>query len=109
MPGEFYLKNWAELFFFILLVIGFIFSLLTPSAVLSYALIFTAGMMGGRLMYERKNKLQFPYYLMIVGFLIGYLIGAYYGNRNVMIILFIIGGLLSYYLHDTGIIRDVRY
>ena len=105
----FYLRSWAELFFFILLVIGFLFSLLTPSAVLSYALIFVAGMMGGRLMYERKNKLQFPYYLMIVGFLIGYLLGAYYGNRNVMILLFVIGAFVSYYLHESGIIRDVRY
>ena len=105
----FYLRSWAEVFFFILLVIGFLFSLLTPSAVLSYALIFTAGMMGGRLIYERKDKLQFPYYLMIAGFLIGYLLGAFYGNRNVMILLFVIGGFLSYYLHDSGVIRDVRF
>lgn len=105
----FYLRSWAELFFFILLVLGFLFSLLTPSAVLSYALVFCVGMMGGRLMYERKKKLQFPYYLMIVGFLIGYLLGAYYGNRNVMILLFVIGGFLSYCLHDSGIIKDVRY
>ncbi len=109
MALKFYLRNWAELFFFILLIIGFLFSLLTPSAVLSYALIFCGGMMGGRLLYERKNKLQFPYYLWIIGFLIGYLLGAYYGNRNVMIILFVIGILLSYSLHDSGIIRDVRY
>ena len=104
-----YVRNWAEMGFFTLLVIGFLFSLLTPSAVLSYALVFTAGMMGGRLMYERKERLTFPYYLMIVGFLIGYLLGAFYGNKNVMIILFVIGGFLSYYLHDSGMIKDVRY
>ncbi|MFH1642011.1 MAG: hypothetical protein ABIC04_03870 [Nanoarchaeota archaeon] len=104
-----FFKSWAEVMFFALLVIGFLFSLLTPSAVLSYALIFCAGMMGGRLIFERKDKLQFPYYLMIFGFLIGYLLGAFYGNRNVIVILFVIGGFLSYYLHDSGIIRDVRY
>lgn len=97
------------MFFFVLLVLGFLFSLLTPSAVLSYALIFTVGMAGGRLMFERKNRLTFPYYLMLIGFLIGYLLGAFYGNRNIMVLLFIIGGFLSYYLHDSGIIRDVRY
>jgi hypothetical protein len=105
----FYQRNWAELFFFILIVIGFLFSLLTPSAVLSYALIFAAGMMGGRLLFERKGKLNFPYYLMLIGFLIGYLLGAYYGNRNVMILLFIIGAFLSYYLHDSGVIKDVSF
>jgi len=108
MAGRYY-RNWAEIFFFILLVIGFLLSLATPSAVLSYALIFVAGMMGGRLIYERKDKLQFPYYLMIIGFLIGYILGAFYGNRNVIIILFVLGGFLSYILHDKGYIRDVRY
>jgi hypothetical protein len=109
MAGAWFFRNWAEFFFFVLLVIGFLFSLLTPSAVLSYGLIFAAGMMGGRLLYERKNKLGFPYYLMLIGFLIGYLLGAFYGNRNIMILLFVIGAFLSYYLHDSGIIRDVRY
>ena len=113
MPGKAHTKmaslfqrNWTEMFFFALLVIGFLFSLATPSAVLSYALIFVVGMMGGRLIYQRKNKLKFPYYLMIIGFLIGYIFGALYGNRNIMIILFVIGAFLSYYLHDKGIIQD---
>jgi len=101
-------KRWAELFFFILLVMGFLFSILTQNLVLSYSLIFVAGMVGGRLIYERKNKLQLPYYLMTMGFLIGYLLGAFYGNRNVMIILFILGSLISYYLHDKGYIQDIN-
>jgi len=104
-----YMYDWGELFFFFLLIVGFLLSLLTPSAVLSYALIFCLGMMGGRLIFERKERLQFPYYLMLIGLLIGYLLGAYYGNRNIMLILFIIGAFLSYYLHDSGVIRDVRY
>ena len=99
--------KWVELFFFVLVIIGFLFSVLTRNPVLSYALIFVAGMIGGRLMYERKNKFQLPYYLMIIGFLIGYLLGAFYGNRNVMIILFILGSLISYYLHDKGYIHDI--
>jgi len=101
--------EWAELFFFILIIIGFLFAVLTKNPVLSYALIFVAGMFGGRLLFQRKNKLQLPYYLMIIGFLIGYILGAYYGNRNVMIILFILGSLISYYLHDKGYIRDIPY
>ncbi|MBU0615769.1 MAG: hypothetical protein KJ601_06770, partial [Nanoarchaeota archaeon] len=91
-------KNWAEVLFFSLLVIGFVVSLLAGSAVISYLIIFLIGMMAGRLMFERKGKLKFAYYLIIIGFLIGYILGAFYGSRNIMIILFVLGGLLSYYL-----------
>jgi len=104
-----FFENWVEFFFFVLLVIGFMLSILAPSAFLSYIMIFACGGMAGRLMYERKKKLQFPYYLIIVGFLIGYIIGAYYGNKVVILTLFLLGGILSYYLHDKGVIRDVRY
>jgi len=99
--------KWVELAFFILIILGFIFSILTRNLVLSYSLIFVAGMGSGRLLFERKNKLQLPYYLMIIGFLIGYILGAFYGNRNVMIILFILGSFISYYLHDKGYIQDI--
>ena len=109
MATGYFFRNWAEIIFFVLLIIGFLFSLAAPSAVLSYITIFAAGMMAGRLIYERKQKLQFPYYLIIIGFLIGYLIGARYGNWQVIIVLFVLGSLLSYYMHDKGIIRDVRY
>ena len=80
--GDFYFGSWAELFFFILLVIGFFLSLLAPSAVVSYLMIFALGMMAGRLIYERKNKIQFPYIMIIAGFVIGYLIGIYYGSNS---------------------------
>ncbi|MBU0629134.1 MAG: hypothetical protein KKC75_08155 [Nanoarchaeota archaeon] len=106
MAGYFF-KNWAEIIFFILLVIGFLFSLAAPSAALSYAIIFVAGMAGGRLIYSRRKDMIFPYILILVGFLIGYLIGSRYGNWQVTLVLFILGNLLSYYLHERGIIRDI--
>lgn len=109
MAGDFYFRNWAELFFFVLLVIGFFLSLLAPSAVISYLMIFVLGMMSGRLIYERKQKLQFPYYLIVVGLLIGYLLGAYYGNKRIILTLFILGMITSYFLHNRGIIHDLRY
>lgn len=108
--GEFYFESWAELFFFVLLVIGVIFAIIMHfSAILSYILIFICGLMGGRMIYERKKKLQFPYYLIIAGFLVGYIIGAYYGNKILMIALFIIGGIISYLIHDRGIIHDTPF
>jgi len=104
-----YHKNSAEILFFVLLVIGFIISLFSGSAIISYLIIFITGMMAGRLIFERKGKLKFAYYLITIGFLIGYILGAFYGNRNITIILFILGALLSYYLHDRKIIKTTQY
>ena len=107
----FYFKNWAEFFFFIVMVIGFIVSIWATSfsAIISYIVVFLSGMIGGRLLYYRKQKLVFPYYIIIIGFLIGYLIGTYYGSRQVVVILFILGVLFSYHLHNKGYIRDVPF
>ncbi len=105
---EFY-RSWMEFFFVVLMFIGILVALATPSAAISYAIIFLAGMFAGRLIYERRNNIKLPYFLIIAGFVIGYLIGIYYGNRRVMIVLFVIGAILSYKLYDKKILRDVRF
>ncbi len=107
--ADFYFRNWAEVFFFILLVLGFLIALAAPSAVISYIVIFISGLIAGRLMYDRKDKGVFPYFLIIIGFFIGYLLGAYRGEREVMSVLFILGALIGYYIYDKGILRDLRY
>ena len=105
---EFY-KNWMEFFFLVLMIIGILIALSAPSAIISYIVIFLSGMFAGRLIYERKNKIQFPYFMIIAGFFIGYLIGVYYGSRRVVIALFVIGAILSYKLYDKKILRDTRF
>ncbi|MBW2980107.1 hypothetical protein KY360_01670 [Candidatus Woesearchaeota archaeon] len=109
MVAGFFFKNWAEVFFFILLVLGFLVALATPSAVMSYIVIFICGLIAGRLIYDRKNKGLFPYFIIIIGFLIGYLLGAYRGEREVMSVLFVIGALIGYYVYDKGVLRDLRF
>ena len=91
------------------MVLGILVALASPSAVISYFIIFLVGMFAGRLVYERKKKIQLPYFLIIAGFVIGYLIGVYYGNRRLMIILFVIGAILSYNLYEKKILKDVRF
>lgn len=84
-------------------------ALTAPSAVISYIIIFISGMVEGRLIYDRKKKLTIPYYIIIIGFMIGFLIGTVYGSRKVVIVLFILGILLSYHLHNKGYIRDFSF
>lgn len=105
---EFY-KNWMELLFLALMVIGVLIALSAPSAAISYLIIFLSGMFAGRLIYERKNKLQLPYFMIIAGFVVGYLLGVYYGSRRIVIALFVIGAVLSYKLYDKKVLKDTRF
>lgn len=105
---QFY-KNWMEFFFFALMVAGVVIALAAPSAVISYVIIFISGALAGRLIFERKHKMRFPYLMIIAGFVIGYLIGVYYGSRRVVIALFVIGAVLGYKLYDKGILKDTRF
>jgi len=98
-------EDWAEMLFFTLLVIGFIVAAWAGSAVIVYLTIFLCGMMAGRLIYHRKKKLKFPYFLITLGFLFGYILGAFCGNKAVILIVFIVGVIISYRLHNKGIIK----
>lgn len=105
---DFY-KNWTEFFFAVLMVIGILIALLAPSAVISYAIISLSGIFAGRLIYERRHKIQLPYFMIIVGFVIGYLLGVYYGSKRVVIVLFVIGAIIGYKLYEKGVIKDIRF
>jgi hypothetical protein len=107
--SEFFFKSWAEFIFFILMILGFVIALSAPSAVISYIVVFLSGMIGGRLLYQRKKRLTIPYYLILIGFILGYAIGTYYGSRQVVIILFVLGILFSYHLHNKGYVRDIPF
>ena len=101
-------KNYMEFFFFSVMLIGLIFALSAPSAVISYFMSLVSGMFAGRFVYGRKGKIMFPYLVIIAGFLTGYLIGAYYGNRIVVIALFIFGAVLAYKIYNKGVLRDFK-
>ncbi|MBI2654592.1 hypothetical protein HYX02_07365 [Candidatus Woesearchaeota archaeon] len=105
---EFY-KNWMEFFFVVVMIIGLLVALASPSATISYVIAFLSGMFAGRLVYERKNKIQLPYFLIIAGFVIGFAMGVYYGSKWVVIGLFVLGGILSYKMYNKKILKDIRF
>ncbi|MCX6706521.1 MAG: hypothetical protein NT001_00040 [Candidatus Woesearchaeota archaeon] len=98
-----FLDKWVEIFFVILLIIGFIVSISIRSAFFSYVVIFLFGFMSGRFLQIRKNMV--PFYLVIFGLLIGYMLGSTYGSWKVILLCFIIGTSISWYLHEKGYLR----
>ena len=98
--GETIWKAWAEVFFIILLLIGFFIALSIESPALNYIVISCAGLMVGRTIFMRKGKQPlFRFFFIIIGFLFGYTLGSVIVNRKIVALLFIIGGIISYYLH----------
>jgi len=109
--ADLFFKTWVEFFFFVLMIFGVIIALWATSfnSIISYIVVFFSGMFGGRIIYDRKTKLTIPYYLIIIGFLIGFLIGTVYGNRSVIIVLFVLGVLLGYHIFNKGYLRDFPF
>jgi len=97
------LFNWIEYLFLALLIVGFVLALTSGSAVISYVVIFFIGVFVGRVWYYNQGGFRFPTFIVVVGFLIGYLFGAWitrYGNGWIILILFVLGLYGSYYAHE---------
>jgi len=94
--------EWPEMIGFGLLIIGLLISLSLGSTFLTYIVSFLFGLFFGRVWYQRRKDRKIPYFIIIIGFVIGYVAGSYYGNKLVTIIVFLLGGAISYYIHKNG-------
>ncbi|MBW2963682.1 hypothetical protein KY306_02820 [Candidatus Woesearchaeota archaeon] len=96
-------ESWAETFAIVLLLIGFFLALFLNSAVLAYFVIILAGLIAGRFFFQRRIAQPiFPFILIIVGFLLGFLLGSIWANKTLLIVLFIASTVASYFLHKKG-------
>lgn len=96
---------WVEFVCFVVLIIGFLFSITLKSAVISYVVIFLFGLLAGRMIYYRKYS--FPFYLIGFALLLGYVLGSRYGQWKLVILFFLLGSAVSYYAHAQGWLENV--
>ncbi len=98
-------ENWVEVFFILFLAIGFVIAVLLKSVMFSSITVLLAGFVAGRTFYiKRYQEPILPFVLIILGFLLGYLLGSVWVNRLLVLALFFVGFILSYYLHMQKII-----
>ena len=102
-------EHWVELLAFVLLVIGFFLAAASGSAVISYFLAFFCGALGGRIWYTTKTDTRIAWSIILTGFLIGFVLGSYYGSQWIIILSYTGGFLIGYYLHKEGYIKSVNY
>jgi len=101
------LSMWVEYVALVVLFIGFFISISSGSAFLSYLIIFFSGLLTGRILFQYRKALPFKYYILMLVFLVGYILGTYvsFGSRKVIVIIFIVSNILSYYIHDKKYIK----
>jgi len=103
--GETFWKNWAEILTLGLLIMGFLIAISMSNPFLTYLIVFLAGLLAGRYYFKKIGKQPlFPFFLIIIGFLIGYSLGSFTANRKMVIALFIISWIISHYVHKKGYI-----
>jgi hypothetical protein len=100
--------NWPEVFFVIMLVVGFIISLVSISKYVDYLIIFFAGIIVGRLWFQKRHGQQFPLFLISVGFLLGMILGAIVSDSGtrwgVIFAFYLVGILISISIHKRGLV-----
>ncbi|TKJ17470.1 hypothetical protein CEE44_02965 [Candidatus Woesearchaeota archaeon B3_Woes] len=101
--------DWPEVLAFVLLVIGFFSALGSGSAVIAYTLVLLAGLMGGRIWFRVKKGFKTPWVIILTGFLIGFMLGSRYGSNKIILLFYVFGIAISYYLHDREIIKSLQY
>ena len=106
MTEYFFSKNWAEILFFIVMVLGAVIGLSAPSAFISYIIVTVCGLYAGRMIFKTKNILMFPFILASVGFLIGFVLVLYYGNRIAAVSLFLLGMVAGYKIYQKKLLRE---
>ena len=106
MKWEYLVKDeWPEAFAVFFAALGFIIAILLQSPYYSYLSILLAGFLSARLFYIKKPKEPIlPFILIILGFLLGYLLGAIWVNRYVILISYALGFGISWYLHKKKIL-----
>jgi len=97
-------KGQVTLAFIILLVIGFILSLLIDSIILIYIIIVLSGFGLGAFLCYKKEEMKSHYIIASIGFIAGYILGVKFTIRLKLIIVFILSIILGYFIYKNFLV-----
>jgi len=90
--------DWPEVLWFLMLLLGLLFAFTVQSAFVSYLVLLIVAFAFGRMIYLYVELDKIHLYLLVFGFIIGYLVAGQTDFR-IALALFIFGILFSYYAH----------
>ena len=85
--------------FIVLLLLGFIISLVIEEPVLNYAVVIISGFGLGALLYEKREELKTHYVIACIAFISGYVFGARTGIRIKLAIVFVCSIIFGYFIY----------
>ena len=98
-------EHWVELLATFFLAVGLLISILTETPEIVYFIIILSGFVGGRTMYvKKKTEPIFPFVIIVLAFILGYVIASFNVSRKMVILLFFLSAFTSYYFHKKKII-----
>lgn len=98
-------EYWVETFAIGFILIAFILAVLLANSIAVYITAVFSGFTAARVFYFRRFKEPiFPFIIIIIGFLIGYVMGSFSANRLITLVFFVLAYAGSYYLHQKKII-----
>ncbi|MFP4403558.1 MAG: hypothetical protein ACLFPJ_04365, partial [Candidatus Woesearchaeota archaeon] len=88
-------NDWVEIFSIYLILLGLIISLIIDSAIVAYIIILTCGFIIGKYYLTKKILRNFTFFLLVLGFYIGFILGVYFLNNRGSIIFITISFLIG--------------
>lgn len=84
-----------EVAFITLLILGVIFSMILNNIILQGITILIFGMMTSTLYKFRVAGLNYPFILLVIGFVLGYVLATKEGYKLILLILFLLGVIMG--------------
>ncbi len=101
--------DWGELFILLLLTFGFVIGMAIRQPLFAYLFAIIAGGVAGRGFYLRRMKEPILTSLLFtISFIIGYVVGAFWANRFIILILFLVAWYISYKLHKRHYFKTFK-
>ena len=104
--GDWY-QGWTERLFWVALILGVILGFISGSAFVTYTIALLCGMAFSRIFIKYKNSFRMAWTLMIIAFIIGFSLARRFGDRRIIIIMFVLGILIGIYVNKKGWFKAV--
>lgn len=106
-------ENWVEYLALLFIILGFVVMQInwffSGSKVTTYITILLFGMIIGRIFYKIDKDNKMRWFLISLGFLIGFMLGSHYGHPATIVFLYVLGGYASYYIHEKGYLKTTSF
>lgn len=98
-------ESGPEYLFFFLIIIGAILGIVTQDLIINYTIIFFIGIIIGINYYNHRYKRSYILTMLTIAIFLGYSIASINSNWRFLLILYVFGAILGYYIKKEKIMN----